>query len=40
MPLDTQSRQFVNVGMLLQGAIVVGVGVYAMAVALYWLFTN
>ena len=40
MQPESQSRQLANVGTLVQGAIVVGVGIYAMVVALYWLFTN
>jgi hypothetical protein len=40
MQPEPQSRQFPNVGTLVQGAIVVGVGVYAMFVLFSWLFTN
>jgi hypothetical protein len=40
MQPESPSRQFANVGTLVQGALVVGVGVYAMFVLFYWLFTN
>jgi hypothetical protein len=40
MQPETQSRPFANVGTLVQGAIVVSVGIYAMFVLFYWLFTN
>jgi hypothetical protein len=40
MQSESQSRQFANVGMLVQGAIVVSVGIYTMFVLFYWLFTN
>jgi hypothetical protein len=40
MQPESPSRQFANVGTLVQGAIVVGVGIYAMCVLFYWLFTN
>jgi hypothetical protein len=40
MQPESHSRQFANVGTLVQGAIVVSVGIYAMFVLFYWLFTN
>jgi hypothetical protein len=40
MQPESQSRQFANAGTLVQGALVVGVGIYAMFVLFYWLFTN
>jgi hypothetical protein len=40
MPSDSESRPVANLGLFVQGAIVVGVGIYAMFVLFYWLFTN
>jgi hypothetical protein len=37
---ESQSRQFSHLGTVVQGAIVVGVGIYAMFLLFYWLFTN
>ena len=40
MQPQSRSRQCLHIGTLVQGAIVVGVGIYAMVVLFYWLFTN
>jgi len=40
MQSDSKSRPFANVGLFVQGAIVVGVGIYSMFALFYWLFTN
>jgi len=40
MPPDPESRLFVNVGTLVQGVIVVSVGIYALFVLFSRLFTN
>lgn len=40
MPSDTQSRPSANVGAIVQGALVVSIGIYAMFVLFHWLLTN
>jgi len=40
MPSESEPRHAANAGLLVQGAIVVGVGVYTMFVLFYWLFTS
>ena len=40
MPSDSQSRPSANVGAIVQGALVVSIGIYSVFVLFYWLLTN
>ncbi len=40
MPSDSRSRPSANVGAIVQGALVVSIGIYSMFVLFYWLLTN
>jgi hypothetical protein len=40
MPSDSRSRPFANVGAIVQGALVVSIGIYSMLVLFTWLLTN